>query len=85
MPSSYFVNVKIDNAEQIKNVSVPLLWIHGEADDFLEISKHGEVVYNNHSGTSKVAVRVPGGGHESTPFVFGYTNYSDEILDFITQ
>jgi pimeloyl-ACP methyl ester carboxylesterase len=85
MPSSYFVNIKIENAEQIKNVSVPLLWIHGDADDFLEISKHGEVVYKNYNGPSKTAVRVPGGGHESTPTIMGYGNYSNAILDFITN
>lgn len=85
MPSSYFVNLKIENAEQIKNVSVPLLWMHGEADDFLEISKHGEVVYKNYGGPSKTAVRVPGGGHESTPTILGYENYSAAILEFITN
>lgn len=85
MPSSYFVNVKIENAEQIKNVSVPLLWIHGEADDFLEIAKHGEVVYKNYGGFSKTAARVPGGGHESTPAILGFQNYSKVLLDFITN
>lgn len=85
MPSSYFVNVKIENAEQIKNVSVPFLWIHGEADDFLEITKHGEVVYKNYGGLSKTAVRVPGGGHESTPAILGFENYSNALLDFITK
>lgn len=85
MPSSYFVNVKIENAEQIKNVSVPFLWIHGEADDFLEIAKHGEVVYKNYEGLSKTATRVPGGGHESTPAILGFENYSKVLLDFITK
>jgi fermentation-respiration switch protein FrsA (DUF1100 family) len=82
-PASYFVNVKIDNAEEIKKVSVPLLWIHGEADSFLSIHTHGEIVYNNYVGTAKTAVRVPGGNHEDTPFVLGYTNYLTEILNFI--
>ena len=85
MPSSYFVNVQIDNAEQIKDVNVPLLWIHGESDDFLEISKHGEVVYDNYGGPTKIAVRVPGGGHETTPTFLGYENYSSVILEFITN
>ena len=85
MPGSYFVNVKIDNAEQVKNVDVPLLWIHGEADDFLEISKHGEVVYNNYGGPSKTAIRVPGGGHETTPTILGFENYSSALLEFITN
>jgi pimeloyl-ACP methyl ester carboxylesterase len=82
---SYFVNVKIDNAEEIKKVNVPLLWIHGEADSFLAIDKHGEIVYNNYVGPSKTAVRVPGGDHEDTPFVMGYTSYLAALLNFITQ
>lgn len=82
-PASYFVNVKIDNAEEIKKVNVPLLWIHGEADSFLSIHTHGELVYNNYVGPSKTAVRVPEGNHEDTPFILGYTNYLSEILKFI--
>ncbi len=85
MPGSYFVNVKIDNAEEIKKVNVPLLWIHGEADSFLSIHTHGEVVYTNYQGPSKTAVRVPGGDHEDTPFIMGYSNYLAEILQFIEQ
>lgn len=84
-PASYFVNVKVDNAEEIKKVNVPLLWIHGEADAFLSIHTHGEVVFNNYAGPSKTAVRVPGGDHEDTPYVMGYTNYLAAILAFIEQ
>jgi pimeloyl-ACP methyl ester carboxylesterase len=83
-PGSYFVNVKIDNAEEIKKVNVPLLWIHGEADTFLAIDKHGEVVFNNYAGPLKTAVRVSGGDHEDTPFVMGYSNYLSALLTFIT-
>lgn len=84
-PASYFVNVKIDNAEEIKKVTVPLLWIHGESDSFLSIHTHGEVVYNNYQGPSKTAFRVPGGDHENTPAVAGYSNYMSQLLAFITQ
>lgn len=83
LPASYFVNVQIDNAEEIKKVNVPLLWIHGEADSFLSIHTHGEVVFNNYQGSAKTAVRVPGGNHEDTPFVMGYSNYLAAILHFI--
>jgi pimeloyl-ACP methyl ester carboxylesterase len=83
LPGSYFVNVKIDNAEEIKKVTVPLLWIHGEADSFLSIHTHGEVVYNNYTGPSKTAVRVLGGDHEDTPYIMGYSNYLNTLLNFI--
>ncbi len=82
-PGSYFVNVKIDNAEEIKKVTVPLLWIHGEADSFLAIDKHGEIVFNNYQGPNKTAVRVSGGDHEDTPYVMGYPAYLAALLAFI--
>lgn len=83
MPSSYFVNLEINNAELIQFVETPLFWIHGEADDFLEIEKHGRIVYLNHGGLSHSYVTVPGGGHESTPAVYGFANYSQAFLNFI--
>lgn len=85
MPGSYFVNIKVDNAEKIKTIQIPFLWIHGEADDFLAIEKHGEVVFKNYNGSYGKAIRVPGGGHESTPVFFGLENYLEEILQFITH
>lgn len=83
MPASYFVNVKVDNAEEIKTATTPFLWIHGEADSYLSIHTHGEVVFNAYPHASKTAVRVPGGDHENTPFVMGYSNYLNAILNFI--
>ena len=85
LPSSYFVNLKVDNAEEIKYVQQPLLWIHGIDDNFLSIETHGEVVFKNYHGTYSEAVRVPGGDHENTPFMFGYTNYLTAILNFIRK
>jgi pimeloyl-ACP methyl ester carboxylesterase len=85
MPSSYFVNLKIDNAEEIKEINQPLLWIHGTADDFLNIDTHGEVVFKNYSGTYGEAVRVAGGGHADVPFVQGYDNYMHTVLNFLRK
>ena len=45
MPSSYMVDIKIDNAEQIKQCNVPLYWMHGIDDDFLSFTSHGQLVY----------------------------------------
>jgi pimeloyl-ACP methyl ester carboxylesterase len=85
LPGSYFVSIKVDNAAKIKNVTAPLLWIHGEEDGFLAIDKHGEIVYNNYPLTTKTAIRVPEGDHENTPYVFGYSNYLSAILNFIAN
>lgn len=87
MPASYFVNVEIANAEQIKYVDAPLLWMHGINDDFLSISTHGQVVFDNYNsaGTYKEAVKVPGAGHETVPVFLGLADYEQEILDFILK
>lgn len=85
MPGSYFVNLKIDNAEEIKNVSQPLLWIHGTDDSFLNIETHGEVVFKNYSGSYGEAVRVAGGEHGDVPLIQGYENYLSTVLNFLRK
>ncbi|MEN9972379.1 MAG: hypothetical protein RIS20_726 [Bacteroidota bacterium] len=82
MPGSFLVDLKIDNATEIKKVNVPLLWIHGMADSFLSMSSHGQLVYDNKPG-AKECVLVPGGEHETTPFVMGYQAYIDRLAAFI--
>ena len=37
MPGSFFTNLKIDNAEEIKTINQPFCWIHGTNDNFLNI------------------------------------------------
>jgi pimeloyl-ACP methyl ester carboxylesterase len=83
MPGSFLVDLKIDNATEIKKVSIPLLWIHGEADSFLTVKSHGQPVFDNKTQGYKESYLVPGGEHETTPFVAGYQNYMDKIAAFI--
>jgi len=84
MPGSFLVDLKIDNATEIKKVNIPLLWIHGEDDSFLTVAHHGQLVYDNKPGPKEKAL-VPGGEHETTPFVMGYQTYIDRIAAFIAQ
>lgn len=83
MPASYFVNTKIDNAEQIKKCNVPLYWLHGVNDDFLSIETHGRIVYKNHNKTWKQKSEVLGAGHNDVPTFMGLEIYSDSILSFV--
>jgi pimeloyl-ACP methyl ester carboxylesterase len=85
MPASYVVNLKIDNAEEIKNINQPLLWMHGNKDDFLQMTTHGQVVYDNHNGTYKQAVIADGGEHSTIPQTLGIESYKQIVLDFITK
>lgn len=83
MPGSFLVDLQIDNATEIKKISIPLLWIHGVNDSFLTVKSHGQPVYDNKTTGYKEAFLVPGGEHETTPFVAGYQNYLDKIATFI--
>jgi len=83
LPGSFFTNLKIDNAKEIRKVTQPFLWLHGKKDDFLRISTHGEVVYKNYGGNSSLAIRVAGAGHSNLPEVFGFQNYLTTIENFI--
>ncbi|CAN5460149.1 hypothetical protein BH10BAC1_BH10BAC1_16670 [soil metagenome] len=85
MPGSFFTTLQINNGEKIKSVTQPFCWLHGEADDFLNINTHGAVVYNNYQGTYKEAHRIPEAGHSTVPQTMGFGNYSNVIGNFITQ
>lgn len=85
MPGAFFTDLKINNAEQIKNVQQPFFWIHGENDDFLNINTHGAVVYNNYNGTYKEAHRITGAEHSTIPQTVGFREYLTWVGEFITQ
>jgi alpha/beta superfamily hydrolase len=82
-PPSYFTNLKVDNAQEIKKVLQPFMWIHGTKDDFLNITTHGEVVYKNYHGKYSEAHRITGATHVNVPSVWGIDNYKSAIEAFI--
>jgi hypothetical protein len=85
LPSSYFTNVKVNNAEEIKNVAVPFCWFHGSNDEFLSLPVHGQKVYDNYQGPYKEAHIVNGAIHNNLPSVLGYEEYLMELGKFIRR
>jgi len=85
MPGIYFTELKIDNAEEIKNVQQPFMWIHGVKDDFLSVETHGQTIYNNYKGIYREAHRIEGAGHPNVPVVWGIDNYKKAVLNFIRK
>ncbi len=83
LPGSYFTNYKINNADKIRSINQPFMWLHGTKDDFLSIKTHGEVVFKNYKGTKGVAVRVDEAVHNNLPSVMGYTAYLEKLRMFI--
>ena len=85
LPAEYFVDLEIDNAEEIKKVQQPFLWMHGVEDAFLSIRTHGEVVYGNYGGAVKKAIRVPGADHGEVPEKMGFSDYLEAVFTFISD
>jgi pimeloyl-ACP methyl ester carboxylesterase len=85
LPSSYITNLKIDNAEEIKKINQPFLWMHGIDDDFLSIKTHGEIVFKNYHGSYGEAHRIPAAVHTNVPSTWGYSNYLEALATFIQR
>jgi pimeloyl-ACP methyl ester carboxylesterase len=85
LPGTTVTDLHINNGEEIKGVQQPFFWIHGEADDFLNIDTHGAVVYNNYQGTYKEAHRIPNAGHSTIPTTMGFQSYMKAVGNFITN
>lgn len=85
MPGSFFTNLKIDNAEEIKTINQPFCWIHGTNDNFLNINSHGEVVYKNYHGIYQEAHRIAGADHGEIPVKMGFDNYLNTLSTFIKK
>ncbi len=85
MPGSFFTNLKIDNAEEIKTISQPFCWIQGTNDNFLNINTHGEVVYKNYKGLYQEAHRIDGADHGEIPVKMGFVNYLNTLSTFIKK
>lgn len=84
IPGSYLVNLEIDNAEEIKDITLPFLWIHGKMDSFISMYSHGNIVFANYTGTQGYACRVGGADHSDCPVFLGFDFYRSIIADFIT-
>jgi pimeloyl-ACP methyl ester carboxylesterase len=84
MPAAYFTDLKIDNAEEIKKVTQPFLWIHGLNDLFLNYKTHGEVVYKNYKGVFSRKHLVDGADHGEVPEKMGFETYRSALATFIT-
>jgi pimeloyl-ACP methyl ester carboxylesterase len=85
MPAEYFTDLKIDNAEEIKKIQQPFLWIHGLNDNFLSYKTHGEVVYKNYHGTYSEKFLVDGADHGEVPAKMGFEKYLEVLGKFVRK
>ena len=85
VPGSFFTNLKIDNAEEIKLVQQPFLHIHGIDDHFLSFENHGMSVWNNYHGVYGEQAAIPGAGHSTIVKTMGIEAYSERVLGFVLR
>lgn len=85
MPAAYFTDLKIDNAEEIRQVNQPLFWLHGLNDNFLNYKTHGQVVYDHHHGRLKDHHLVKGADHGEVPAKMGFDSYLTTLGAFTRQ
>lgn len=85
-PDSYFTNIEIANAEEIKKVNQRFLWFHGTDDTFLTLEKHGQVVFDNYNGSEGIPIIVEGATHDGetgVPKQLGLQEYIGELEGFL--
>jgi len=84
--ASYITSLEFDNANKIKRVYSPFMWLHGTDDDYVAIT-NGEAIIANYPGSDSTYIRVEGALHgvNGVPQTMGYENYLKSIEKFITQ
>jgi len=85
MPAEYFTDLKIDNAEEIKKIEQPFLWLHGLNDNFLNYKTHGQVVYKNYGGSQQEKYLIEGADHGEVPEKMGFETYLKTLGTFIRK
>lgn len=85
VPGSYATSLYINNAEEIKKVSQPFFWLHGEMDHFLSRKEHGQIVYDNYKGTFKDKFIVSDADHGDVPDKMGYELYLKTLEVFLVK
>jgi len=80
----FMTSLEFNNAEEMKKVTIPLLWFHGREDTYIELS-NGQIVFDNHNGSYKEAHIIDGADHTEIPETIGYENYLKIVNDFIVK
>jgi hypothetical protein len=82
IPGNIVLKGDYNNAAKIRDVHAPFLLFHGTDDRFIDITKNGEVIFDN-ANEPKRFIRVPGAGHTTVPWTMGADAYLKALTDFI--
>ena len=82
IPGRYVLKGTFNNEARIPQIGTKLLMLHGTADDFIPIDKHGDPLFQV-ARNPKTYVRVEGAGHSTIPTTMGVETYIDIITAFV--
>lgn len=82
IPNTYVMKGEYNNAERIKQVTVPYLLLHGIDDKFIDLEKNGRVIFRNANDPKKL-ITVIGAGHSDLPEKMGELNYLSTVKNFV--
>lgn len=82
IPGNVVLKGDYDNASKIRDVHAPFLLFHGTDDIFIDITKNGQVIFDN-ANEPKKFIRVPGAGHTTVPWTMGADAYIRALEGFI--
>lgn len=85
LPASYFTNLKINNADKIREVKQPFMLLHGTNDTFLNMNTHAYPILKNYNGKYLEFIPVFHAEHSNIPIIMGFTNYCDALEKFIVK
>jgi hypothetical protein len=83
IPGTYVSTYKGNNAEKIKKINIPFLWIHGTEDETLIRETNGLHIWNNYPGQTAYYIKVQKGAHGNVPKILTYATYIKCLKDFI--
>ncbi|MBU3742227.1 MAG: alpha/beta fold hydrolase [Candidatus Kapabacteria bacterium] len=82
IPGSYLLDGAFDNAARMAEIQAPVMILHGQADTYLGIERHGLKLFSA-AHDPKVLVPVAGGAHNNVPYAMGVDDYLGRITAFI--
>ena len=81
LPGSYVTTYTGNNVERIKNIHIPLLWIHGTLDETNDRETQGLPIWNNFHGVGYYLKDI-GATHTTNPQTIRYTRYINALKAF---
>jgi hypothetical protein len=88
IPGGFVMRDEFANLVRIAQIRCPLLMMHGTADRFIDITRHGEKLFAaapNNLNPPKEFFKIPGAGHSSIPETMILNNYIAKLQDFTTK